>query len=137
MDLCEISISIGPSFMDSSKNLVQPPLSTSAPKLSEEPGFVSIDLSGQFPVCIPGATGGLLAFIYFDGQQEIVIKILMLDNLAKGFLDNLPFSGRANRIAFLTFPVIADFAQRVQTLENRLKLYGDLTRKYQNRPKHS
>ncbi|HEY4245726.1 MAG TPA: hypothetical protein VGM64_02655 [Lacunisphaera sp.] len=123
--------------MDSPKNVDLSPLSTSAPKLSEEPGFVSIDLTGASPVCIPGAMGGLLAFIYFDGRQEIVIKILMLDNLAKGFLDNLPFSGRANRIAFLGFPVISDFAQRVQALENRLKLYGDLTRKYQNRPKHS
>lgn len=123
--------------MDSTKNVASSPLSISAPKLSEEPGFVSVDLTGQSPVCIPGATGGLLAFIYFDGQQEIVIKILMLDNLAQGFLDNLPFSGRANRIAFLAFPLIADFAHRVRALENRLKLYGDLTRKYQNRPKHS
>ncbi len=136
MDLCEISFSIK-SPMDSPKSFTQSPLSTSAPKLSEEPGFVSVDLTGVSPVCIPGATGGLLAFIYFDGQQEIVIKILMLDNLAKGFLNNLPFSGRANRIAFLAFPLIADFSQRVQALENRLKLYGDLTRKYQNRPKQS
>src|SRR6185312_15868298 len=112
--------------MDSTKNVAASPLSISAPKLSDEPGFVSVDLTGKFPVCIPGAIGGLLAFIYFDGQQEIVIKILMLDNLAQGFLDNLPFSGRANRIAFLGFPAIADFTQRVQALESRLKLYGDL-----------
>lgn len=136
MDLCEVSLSIDPP-MDLPEKLAPSPLPTSAPKLSEEPGFVSIDLTGQSPVCIPGAMGGLLAFIYFDGVQEIVIKILMLDKLAKGFLDNLPFSGRANRIAFLTFPPIADFSQRVQALENRLKLYGDLTKKYQNRPKIS
>jgi hypothetical protein len=115
-------------------NALQP--SISPPKLSEEPGFVSLDLSKESPVHIPVKTGGLLAFIYFDGQHEIVIKILMLDDLAKGFRDNLPFSGRANRIAFLSFPLVADFTQRVAALENRLKLYGELTRKYQNRSKN-
>jgi len=111
--------------------------SISPPKLSEERGFVTLDLTKESPVQIPVKTGGLLAFIYCDGQHEIVIKILMLDDLSKGFRDNLPFSGRANRIAFLAFPPVADFTQRVIALENRLKLYGELTRKYQNRSKNS
>lgn len=120
--------------MEYPRAITTPPhASAAALKLSDEPGFVTIDISGPATVKIPVRTGGLLAFLHVDQQNETVIKMLMLDNLSKGFIENRPFSGRANRIAFLMFPEISNFEQRVAELANRLQLYAELTAKYQGR----
>ena len=101
-------------------------------KLSQEPGFISIDVR-QPAFRIPERVAGLLAFLYSEGNTETVIKILMVDDLEKGYLDNRRFSGRANKVAYCIFPAQGDPALRQKSLGERLKLYARLIEKY-NRP---
>jgi hypothetical protein len=102
----------------------------SRPKLSDEPNFISIDLNQSKPVEIPNRSEGLLAFLYADENWESVIKILLCDDLARSFLENRPFSGRANRIAYHVFPAIKDSTVRMVELKKRLQLHTRLTENY-------
>lgn len=107
------------------------------PKLSEEPGFVSFDLfRPHYAHKLPLRTPGLLAFLFVEETTEMVLRILLLDDLAKGFLESRPFCGRANRASYHVFPVTDDCDQRMGALAERLKLYARLTEKY-NAPQTS
>lgn len=110
---------------------------TTPHKLSDEQGFVSFDLfRPHYAIKIPLRTPGLLAFMFVEEDSEMVLRILMLDDLAKGFIENRPFCDRANRAAYRIFPITEDFNQRVGTLAERFKLYAQLTEKY-NAPQTS
>lgn len=100
------------------------------PKLSEEPGFVVVDISGPFPIGVRAKGAGLLAFLYIEPSRESVIKILMCDDLANAYSSNLPFSGRANRAAYFVFPPAHGLTDKVRALAARLKLYTQLTERY-------
>ena len=99
-------------------------------KLSDEPGFILVDLNKSKTVEIPNRTAGLLAFLYVDHDWESVIKILMCDDLAKSFLENRPFSGRANRIAYHLFAPVNDSILRVDEQKKRLQLHARLMDNY-------
>jgi hypothetical protein len=108
-------------------------LSASARRITDEPGFITMKIG--LPGNLPGRTPGLLAFFYDDGEKQTVIRIMMFDNLAQGFLDNRPFAGCANHISFLSFTDLGGFENRITELANRLNLYTELTRKYQDQQK--
>jgi hypothetical protein len=115
-----------------SQHMTNPIASTShtLPKLSQEPDFFSIDLSGPFPMGVRVRTAGLLAFLYVEGNQETVIKILMCEDLAKAFIEHRPFSGHANFVAYCIFPEVTDFDRRILEMDRRLQLYARLIEKY-------
>ena len=98
-------------------------------RLSEEPGFILFDLRGTMAIEIPSLPG-LLGFLRIDGDQETVIKILMLDDLAKGFLDNIRYAGGADRVTYVPFPSAPDFGLKKAGLAARLELFSALTAKY-------
>ena len=100
------------------------------PRLSEEPGFILVDITGPFPIGVRVKGAGLLAFLYVEQGRESVIKILMCDDLAHAYSSNLPFSGRANRAAYFVFLPSDDLKDKVGALAERLKLYTQLTEKY-------
>ena len=103
-------------------------------QLSKEEGFINFDIfRPHYFHKIPLRTAGLLAFLYLeeDSDSELVLRVLLLDDLAKGFLENRPFCGRANRAAYRVFPMSPNsFDERVSALAERLKLYAQLTEKY-------
>jgi hypothetical protein len=99
-------------------------------KLSDEPGFILVDLNKSKTVEMPNRTAGLLAFLYVDHNWESVIKILMCDDLARSFLENRPFSGRANRIAYHVFATVNDSVLRVDELRKHLQLHARLMDNY-------
>ena len=107
-----------------------PHLSASARRITDEPGFITMEIG--VPGNLPGSTPGLLAFFYDDGEKQTVIRIMMFDNLAQGFLDNRPFAASANHISFISFTDLAGFENRIAELANRLNVYTELTRKYQD-----
>ena len=98
-------------------------------RLSEEEGFIIYDLRGTTGIEIPSMPG-LLGFLRIDGEKETMTKILMLDDLAKGFLENIRYAGGADRVAYITFPRVADFTKRTASLATRLELFSQLTAKY-------
>jgi hypothetical protein len=98
-------------------------------KLSEEEGFIIYDLRGSTGVEIP-AMPGLLGFLRIDGDKETMTKMLMLDDLAKGFIENIRYAGGADRVAYIIFPPVADFSKRTAGLTARLELFSQLTAKY-------
>jgi hypothetical protein len=103
-------------------------------QLSKEEGFITFDIFGaQYSHKIPRKTAGLLAFLFVedDSDSELVLRVLLLDDLAKGFLESRPYCGRANRVAYRAFPTPPDgFDARVSAMAERLKLYAQLTEKY-------
>ena len=99
-------------------------------KLSDEPGFTLVDLNKSKTVEIPNRAAGLLAFLYVDHNWESVIKILLCDDLARSFLENRPFSGRANRIAYHVFGPVNDSVFRVDELRKHLQLHARLMDNY-------
>jgi hypothetical protein len=106
-------------------------------KLSEEPGFVSFEIfRPHYMHKLPLRTPGLLAFLFSEEDSEMVLKLLMLDDLAKGFLESRPFCGRANRAAYRPFHAADNREQGMEALAERLRLYAQLTEKY-NAPQTS
>lgn len=108
-------------------------------KLSAEPGFISFDIfKPHYAHKIPLRTPGLLAFLFVeeDSECEMVIRLLLLDDLAKGYLENKPLCARANRAAYLVFPATDGCDERKGELAARLKVYAQLTEKY-NAPQTS
>ena len=68
-------------------------------KPSEDPDWVVFDTRGATGIDIP-AVKGLLAFLRIDGEKETITKLLLLDDLARGFLNNIRFCGNADRVAY-------------------------------------
>lgn len=60
----------------------------------------------------------------------MVLKIILCDNIAKCFLENRPFCGRANKAAYRVFEPADECDARAGVLAERLKLYAQLTEKY-------
>jgi hypothetical protein len=71
-----------------------------------------------------------LAFLFIEEESEMVLKIIMCDDIAKGFLENRPFCGRANKAAYLAFDPVDGYNARAEVLAERLRLYAQLTEKY-------
>jgi hypothetical protein len=109
----------------------QPISDREASKLSQEPGFIYYDIFSQpYSRRIPEEVPGVLAFLHVEEGSEMVERILMLDDLAKGFACSLPFCGPANAVAYRIFPISTDADQRKRDLAERLRLYVHLTEKY-------
>jgi hypothetical protein len=106
-------------------------------KLSEEPGFTSFEIfRPHYTYRFPRHTPGLLAFLFAEEESEMVLKIILCDDIAKGFLENRPFCGRANKAAYRVFEQADNYDARAGVLAERLKLYAQLTEKY-NAPQTS
>lgn len=102
-------------------------------RLSKESGFTIVDIFRPTPRHLPSRTPGLLAFLYVEDEVEKIVRLLLLDDLAKGFAMSRPFCGNANLIAyrpFVSFPSSGNIDQYRQELAERLKLYAQLTVKY-------
>jgi len=69
-------------------------------KITEEPGFIAFDLRGSIGLDVP-SDAGILAFVRVDADKETIIKLFLLEDLSQGFLTNLRYCGRADRIAYL------------------------------------
>ena len=74
--------------------------------LSEFPAVVGLFFLGAndylLAMIVFGVTFAMNGINWIDPKQpqnEFIIKILMLEDLAKGFRDNLPFSGRAIHVS--------------------------------------
>ena len=61
-------------------------------KLSDEPGFVCFDLMPSGVHALPVRTPGLLAFLRVLDGREKVLRLLLVDDLAKGFAQSRPFT---------------------------------------------
>lgn len=68
-------------------------------KLSDEPGFITFDLRGPIGLHVP-SDPGILAFVRLDADKETIIKLFLLEDLSEGFLTNLRYCGRADRISY-------------------------------------
>lgn len=100
-------------------------------KLNKEPGFVKLDIfRPPSNHVIPARTPGLLAFLHIEDCSEMVLRLLLLDDLATGYLRSRPFCGHANFIAYRAFPISEEVEQRKRDLAERLKVYAQLTEKY-------
>jgi len=94
-------------------------------KLSQEKGFVSFDMFRQpYAHKIPANTPRLLAFLHAEDGSEMVRRLLLLDNLAKGYAQSRPFCGYANKAAYRPFPIFDELHQRKHDLSERLSLYA-------------
>lgn len=101
------------------------------PKLSEEPGFTSFEIFRlHYPYQFPRQTTGLLAFLFAEEDSEMVLKLIMCEDIAKAFLENRPFCRRANKAVYRVFESVDSFDARAEALAERLKLYAQLTEKY-------
>jgi hypothetical protein len=99
-------------------------------KLSQEEGFVSFEMfRPPYAHKIPGVPG-LLAFLHQEDGSEMVLRLLLLDDLAKGYAQSRPFCGYANFAAYRVFPLSDDIDQHKAALAERLRVYAQLTEKY-------
>ncbi len=102
-------------------------------RLSKEPGFIVVDIFQPFTHRLPVRTPGLLAFLQIEDGAEKVVRLLLLDDLAKGFAMSRPFCGNANVIAYRPFASTlssGNIDHYRQELAERLHLYAQLTVKY-------
>lgn len=60
----------------------------------------------------------------------MVLRLLLLDDLAKGYAQSRPFCGHANVAAYRTFPLSDDLDLHKVNLAGRLRVYAQLTEKY-------
>jgi len=86
-------------------------------KLSQEEGFISFDMfRPPFTHQIPHDPG-LLAFLHREDGSEMVLRLFLFGDLAKGNAQSRPFCGHANFAAYRVFPHSQDIGEHKRSLE--------------------